>query len=94
VREQLQLVKVEVLRNQLLSTELARRGPAKLDALLCRRDLALRRPEGAGVCAGEGALSRDDLAFELGEGYADALHEHRRLLRAAFVAHGGVEVDT
>src|ERR671910_294883 len=26
--------------------------------------------------------------------YADALAEHRRLLRAAFSAHGGVEVDT
>jgi predicted ATPase/class 3 adenylate cyclase len=28
------------------------------------------------------------------EGYADALGEHRRLLRQAFTAHGGVEVDT
>ena len=26
--------------------------------------------------------------------YADALAEHRRVLRDAFVAHGGVEVDT
>ena len=35
------------------------------------------------------------LLGELGaEGYAGALAEHRRLLRAAFVAHGGVEVDT
>jgi predicted ATPase/class 3 adenylate cyclase len=34
------------------------------------------------------------LLHELGDGYADALHEHRRLLRAAFAAHGGVEVDT
>src|SRR2546423_10022935 len=32
---------------------------------------------------------------ELGEeGYLLALGEHRRLLRAAFAAHGGVEVDT
>ena len=30
----------------------------------------------------------------LGEGYGDALHEHRRRLRAAFAAHDGVEVDT
>ena len=31
----------------------------------------------------------------LGEdGYVEALAEHRRLLRAAFAAHGGVEVDT
>ena len=35
------------------------------------------------------------LIEELGEsGYVDALAEHRRLLRAAFSAHGGVEVDT
>ena len=35
------------------------------------------------------------LIEELGESaYVDALSEHRRLLRAAFAAHGGVEVDT
>ena len=34
------------------------------------------------------------LLHELGDGYADALAEHRRLLRNAFVSHGGVEVDT
>jgi class 3 adenylate cyclase len=34
------------------------------------------------------------LLQELGDGYADALAEHRRLLRAAFGRHGGVEVDT
>jgi class 3 adenylate cyclase len=35
------------------------------------------------------------LLRELGTGrYADALAEHRRVLRAAFAAHGGVEVDT
>jgi predicted ATPase/class 3 adenylate cyclase len=34
------------------------------------------------------------LLKELGEGYADALQEHRRRLRDAFAAHGGVEVDT
>ena len=28
------------------------------------------------------------------DGYAEALAEHRRLLREAFAAHGGVEVDT
>jgi len=28
------------------------------------------------------------------EGYADALAEHRRILRAAFIRNGGVEVDT
>ena len=34
------------------------------------------------------------LLQELGDAYGDALHEHRRLLRRAFTAHGGVEVDT
>ncbi len=35
------------------------------------------------------------LIEELGEdGYVEALAEHRRLLRSAFSAHGGVEVDT
>ena len=35
------------------------------------------------------------LLDELGAaGYADALAEHRRVLREAFAAHGGVEVDT
>ena len=31
---------------------------------------------------------------ELREHYADVLAEHRRLLRAMFARHGGVEVDT
>src|ERR671916_1497513 len=35
------------------------------------------------------------LLHELGaEGYAEALAEHRRVVRQAFAAHGGVEVDT
>ena len=35
------------------------------------------------------------LLHELGaKGYAEALAEHRRILRVAFGAHGGVEVDT
>jgi predicted ATPase/class 3 adenylate cyclase len=34
------------------------------------------------------------LLHELGDAYADALHEHRRLLRDAFTAHEGAEVDT
>ena len=34
------------------------------------------------------------LLHELGDGYGDALHEHRRRLRAAFAEHDGVEVDT
>jgi predicted ATPase/class 3 adenylate cyclase/Flp pilus assembly protein TadD len=34
------------------------------------------------------------LLSEFGDTYADALAEHRRALRDAFSAHGGVEVDT
>jgi predicted ATPase/class 3 adenylate cyclase len=34
------------------------------------------------------------LLHELGDRYANVLAEHRRLLRDAFGAHGGVEVDT
>ena len=34
------------------------------------------------------------LLHELGDAYGDVLAEHRRLLRDAFAAHGGVEVDT
>jgi predicted ATPase/class 3 adenylate cyclase/tetratricopeptide (TPR) repeat protein len=34
------------------------------------------------------------LLRELGDGYGEALHEHRRRLRAAFANHGGIEVDT
>src|SRR5712692_192602 len=34
------------------------------------------------------------LLHELGDAYAEALSEHRRIMRAAFMAHGGVEVDT
>src|ERR671936_2732030 len=34
------------------------------------------------------------LLQELGDAYADALAEHRRVLREAFARHGGVEVDT
>ena len=34
------------------------------------------------------------LLHELGERYADVLAEHRHVLREAFAAHGGVEVDT
>ncbi|HEU5214668.1 MAG TPA: tetratricopeptide repeat protein [Gaiellaceae bacterium] len=34
------------------------------------------------------------LLEQLGDGYADALAQHRRLLRATFARHDGVEVDT
>jgi predicted ATPase/class 3 adenylate cyclase len=34
------------------------------------------------------------LLHELGDGYADVLAEHRRVLRDAFARHRGVEVDT
>ncbi len=34
------------------------------------------------------------LLHDLGDDYAEALHEHRRVLRAAVAAHEGIEVDT
>jgi class 3 adenylate cyclase len=34
------------------------------------------------------------LLHELGEGYAEVLAEHRRVLRESFARHGGIEVDT
>src|SRR5919109_4825045 len=34
------------------------------------------------------------LLHELGDGYGEALHEHRRRLRATFADHDGIEVDT
>jgi predicted ATPase len=34
------------------------------------------------------------LLHELGDGYGDALDDHRRIVRAACAIHGGVEVDT
>src|SRR5204863_9716379 len=34
------------------------------------------------------------LLRELGSAYADALSEHRRIVREAVARHGGVEVDT
>jgi class 3 adenylate cyclase len=34
------------------------------------------------------------LLRELGDAYAGALAEHRRILRSAFASHAGVEVDT
>jgi class 3 adenylate cyclase len=34
------------------------------------------------------------LLHELGDAYAETLAEHRRVLREAFAARGGVEVDT
>jgi len=34
------------------------------------------------------------LLREIGDAYTEAVHEHRRVLRSAFAAHHGVEVDT
>src|SRR5258706_1074546 len=34
------------------------------------------------------------LLHELGDGYAEVLAQHRRVLRAAFTAHNGVEIGT
>jgi predicted ATPase/class 3 adenylate cyclase len=56
-----------------------------------RRDL----PSGTVTFLFTDVESSTKLLHELGaEGYAEALAEHRRILRKAFAAHGGVEVDT
>jgi len=59
--------------------------------LLVRRDL----PSGTVTFLFTDVEGSTKLLQELGaEAYAAALGEHRRILRAAFDAHGGVEVDT
>jgi predicted ATPase/class 3 adenylate cyclase len=56
-----------------------------------RRDL----PSGSVTFLFTDVESSTKLLHELGaEDYAEALAEHRRILREAFSAHGGVEVDT
>ena len=58
---------------------------------LMRRDL----PSGTVTFLFTDVEGSTKLLHELGaEGYARALGEHRRILRQAFAAHGGVEVDT
>src|SRR5437763_1615669 len=52
-------------------------------------------PTGTVTCLFTDVEGSPKLLHELGaEGYAQALGEHRRILREAFSAHGGVEVDT
>jgi predicted ATPase/class 3 adenylate cyclase len=65
--------------------------------LLCRIILAMRRdlPSGNVTLLFTDVEGSTKLLHELGaEAYADALAEHRRILRQAFNRHGGVEVDT
>jgi class 3 adenylate cyclase len=65
--------------------------------LLCRIILAMRRdlPSGSVTLLFTDVEGSTKLVHELGaEAYADALAEHRRILRQAFNRHGGVEVDT
>jgi predicted ATPase len=57
---------------------------------LMRRDL----PSGTVTFLFTDVEGSTRLLDELDDRYADALSEHRRVLRAAFTAHGGVEVDT
>src|SRR5213079_972306 len=51
-------------------------------------------PSGTVTCLFTDIDGSTKLLHELGDAYADALAEHRRVLRAAFARHGGVEVDT
>jgi predicted ATPase/class 3 adenylate cyclase len=62
-----------------------------LGAVVARTDL----PSGTVTFLFTDVEGSTKLLHELGDAaYADALGEHRRLLREAFVRHGGVEVDT
>jgi len=56
----------------------------------CMRDL----PSGTVTLLFADIEGSTRLLHELGDGYADALAEHRRILRSAFSEHGGIEVDT
>jgi predicted ATPase/class 3 adenylate cyclase len=53
-----------------------------------------RLPEGTVTFLFTDIEGSTKLLHELGDAYADALAEHRRVLREAFRRHGGVEVDT
>src|SRR3712207_4934603 len=77
------------------------RSPATGSGVMCR--LHPRRPRGLpmpNIPGGTVTLLFTDiegstrLLRRLGERYAEVLAEHHRLLRAAFGAHGGHEVDT
>ena len=54
----------------------------------------LRLPTGVVTFVFTDVEGSTKLLHELGEGYAAVLQEHRRTIREAFDAHGGVEVDT
>jgi predicted ATPase/DNA-binding SARP family transcriptional activator/Tfp pilus assembly protein PilF len=58
------------------------------------RELRSARPAGTVSFLFTDVERSTRLLVELGEGYRDALAEHRRALREAFVEHGGGEVDT
>lgn len=53
-----------------------------------------RLPEGTVTFLFTDVEGSTRLLGELGEGFAEALAEHRRVVRAAVTRHGGVEVDT
>ena len=66
-------------------------------SLLCRIMLPVRRnlPAGTVTFLFTDVEGSTKLLHELGaEGYAQALAQHRRVVRDAFTRHGGVEVDT
>jgi predicted ATPase/class 3 adenylate cyclase len=71
-------------------------GPQSLCRPAPRRDPSVVRnlPAGTVTFLFTDVEGSTRLLHELGDSYADVLTEHRRLLRQAFAANGGVEVDT
>jgi predicted ATPase/DNA-binding SARP family transcriptional activator len=72
----------------------------ELERRILRQDPELARPKRRAFPGGTVTLLFTDiegsteLLHELGDAYAEALAEHRCVLREAFGTHGGVEVDT
>jgi len=58
------------------------------------RSMPRRLPTGVVTLLFTDVEGSTKLLHELGDEYAKALHENRRVLRAAFAAHEGIEVDT
>lgn len=56
--------------------------------------MAVPRPQGTVTLMFTDIAGSTALLRELGEGYADELREHRRLMREVFDSHNGVEIDT
>jgi predicted ATPase/class 3 adenylate cyclase len=69
--------------------------PSQVDEGFERQGVAMRDlPSGTVTFLFTDIEGSTRLLSELGDDYADALAEHRRVLRESFQRHGGVEVDT